>query len=122
MSSEMAFIVIPCLAASSERSAVYKMKSRGLSTDPCVTGHVTVIVVDVIPAYTAWIVLPVRYDLNRDNASPLILKSRSSPCSNSSWSTMLNATVSSNKHTAEICSQLSRVAHYRPCRVLVNKI
>ena len=72
MSSANAFSVTLCLIASSERSAVYKIKSMEPSTQ-----HVMVIVVDVIAAYTTQKVLPVRYDLNQDNASPLIQK----PCS-----------------------------------------
>ena len=74
MSSAKPFRVTPCLVASFETSAVYKMKSRGPSTDSRGAEHVMDIVVDVIPTYTTQKVLPVRYDLNQDNASSLTQK------------------------------------------------
>ena len=51
MSWVKAFRVTQCLAASSKRSAVYKIISWGPSTDHCGTEQVMVILVDVIPAY-----------------------------------------------------------------------
>ena len=76
VSSAKAFRVTPCLAASFERSAVYKMKSSGPNNDPCGTKHLMVLVVDVISVYTTQKFLPFRYDLNKDNASLLIPKPR----------------------------------------------
>ena len=103
VSSVKALRVTPCLAASSERSAVYKRKSKGPSTDPCETEHVTVFMIGVIPANTTQKVLPVRYVLNQANGSHWMPKPRLSVCNNRSWSTMSNAAVRSSGHAAEIC-------------------
>ena len=78
MVSVKACRVTSYLAASSESSVVYIMKSREPSINSCGTEQVTVIVVDVIPAYTTRKILPLRYHLNKDSTSYFIPKLRPS--------------------------------------------